>query len=69
MHVIDLETGDARLLTSAERREEPTIPHENVMKVLRRDGYVSDCVEILGPQGAQANRQVCGPAGGGCTIG
>jgi PHD/YefM family antitoxin component YafN of YafNO toxin-antitoxin module len=30
------------LAAIAERREEPTIPHEKVMEELRRDGYVSD---------------------------
>ena len=30
------------LAVIAERREEPTIPHDKVMEDLKRDGYVSD---------------------------
>ncbi|PTN38968.1 hypothetical protein [Desulfonatronum sp. SC1] len=30
------------LAVIAERREEPTISHDKVMEVLKRDGYLSD---------------------------
>jgi hypothetical protein len=30
------------LAAVAERREEPTIPHDTVVKELERDGYLSD---------------------------
>ena len=32
----------------AERREEPTIPHNVVMEDLKRNGYLPDWMEIIG---------------------